>query len=129
MITSDDVSDFSANQGIQWRFIVVLAPWMGRFYERLVGLTKRVLRKTIVNWYLTQKQLVTVLTEVEAVINSRPLVYIDVDINSSMMLTPLDFLSFHSQHINPDLVDKCNPDFNISSRVNSSQQLLQKWKC
>ena len=30
---SSDVSDYSTRQGIQWRFIVELAPWMmGGFY-------------------------------------------------------------------------------------------------
>ena len=28
-------------QDIQWKFIIEFAPWMGGFYERLVGLTKR----------------------------------------------------------------------------------------
>ena len=76
---------------------------MGGFYKRLVGLTKRAIRKTIVNQSLTEKQLVTVLTEAEAVINSRPLVYVDADINSSMTLTPSHFLSFHSQLIIPEI--------------------------
>ena len=125
MITSDNVSGFAANQGIQWKFIVELATWMGGFYERLVGLTKKALRKTIVNRSLTEKQLVTVVTEVEAVINSHPLVYVDADINSSITLTPSDFLSFHSRHVIPDL----KPDFSVTAGVNSSQQLLEKWKC
>ena len=40
MLMSSDVSNYSARQGIQWKFIVELAPWMGGFYERLVGITK-----------------------------------------------------------------------------------------
>ena len=46
---------------------------------------KRALRKTLRSQCLTEKQLVTILTE--AVVNSRPLVYVDDDINSSMILT------------------------------------------
>ena len=53
----------------------------GGFYERLVGLTKRALKKIIGKKCLTDRQLATILTEVEAVINSRPLVYVDGDIN------------------------------------------------
>ena len=56
---------------------------MGReFYERVVGFTKRTLKKTISNKLLTQKQLITNLTEVEAVINNHLLVCVD-DITSS----------------------------------------------
>ena len=33
-----------SNVGIKWLFIVGMAPWMGGFYERLVGLVKRAMR-------------------------------------------------------------------------------------
>lgn len=36
VVTHDDVLSYIANEGIQWKFIVELAPWMGGFYERLV---------------------------------------------------------------------------------------------
>ena len=64
IMTDDRVSEFTTFQGIEWKFIIELAPWMGGFYERLVGLTKRALRKTIGNKHLTQRQLVTILAEV-----------------------------------------------------------------
>ena len=47
MTTNDEVDNYLSKQGIQWKLIVELAPWMGSFYERLVGLTKRALRKTV----------------------------------------------------------------------------------
>ena len=78
---------------------------MGGFYECLVGLTKRAIRKTLGSKCLTEKQLVTILAETEAVVNSRPLVYIDDDINSSMIITPTDFLSFCRHHVFPNVGD------------------------
>ena len=33
VVTDKEVKEFTAYQGIQWKFIVELAPWMGRFYE------------------------------------------------------------------------------------------------
>ena len=101
---------------------------MGGFYERLVGITKRALKKTLGNQCLTETQLTTILVEVEAVVNSPPLVYVDEDINSSMVLTPSDFLSLHSQHIIPDIVDDSNPDFDVEKRPTTAQQLLETWK-
>ena len=38
-----------------------------RVYERLVGIRKRVLKKTLGNQYLTEKQLTTILVEAQAV--------------------------------------------------------------
>ena len=61
---------------------------MGGFYKRMVGLVKRSLREAIGKVCLTNEQLLTLLIEVEAVVNSRPLVYIGNDINSYMPLTP-----------------------------------------
>ena len=128
VVNDAGVCEFATYQGIQWKFIVELAPWMGGFYERLVGLTKRALRKTIGTKCLSQRQLATVLTEAEAVLNSRPLVYVEDDINSSVALTPMDFLSLHSQHVIPDLTDETDPEVSFTKK-GSTEQLLQIWKC
>ena len=93
VLTESDVISYSVNEKIWWNFIVELAPWMGGFYERLIGLVKRSLRKTIGKLCLTSNQLLTVLKEAEAIINSRPLVYVGDDINSGTPLTPAHFLS------------------------------------
>ena len=74
MLASSEGNNYVVKQGIHWKFMVDLAPWMGGFYKRLVGLTKRALRKTIGIRSLTERQLSTILTEVEAVVNLRPLV-------------------------------------------------------
>ncbi len=60
---NDEVLSYVSNAGIHWRFNVELAPWMGGFYERLVGLVKRSLRKTIGRRLLTIIQLQTLLSE------------------------------------------------------------------
>ena len=58
---------------------------MDGFYERLVGLVKRTLRKAIGKATLTNDQLFTVLKAAEAVINSKPLVYVGDDIESHFL--------------------------------------------
>ena len=40
ILKSEEAQSYVANERIKWSFIVELAPWMGGFYERLVGLVK-----------------------------------------------------------------------------------------
>ena len=125
----DCANDYLSKHGIHWKFIVELAPWMGGFYECLVGLIKRAIRKILGSQCLTEKQLVTILAETEAVVNSWPLVYVDDDTNSSMMITPTDFLSFRRHHVFPNVGDdNPDPEFEITKRATSSHSLLETWK-
>ena len=76
---SSDVQSYLANQGVIWSFIVEKAPWWGGFWERMVRTVKRALRKTIGRNSLTFEQLNTILIEIEAVVNERPLTYVQDD--------------------------------------------------
>ena len=86
------MQSYVANEGIEWQFIVELAPWMRGFYESLFAVLKSCLMKIIGKLCLTSEQLRTLLAEAEAVVNSKPLVYVRDDINSYTCLTPAHFL-------------------------------------
>lgn len=120
--TSHDTQTYLANEGIKWGFIIELAPWMVGFYERLVGLVKQSLRKSIGKICLNTVQLETILNEVEAVVNSRPLVYVGADLNSGFAITPGDFLSINRYTGVPHLANEDqqqDPDFLL--RLSSSE--------
>ena len=51
-------------------------PLGGRFYERLVGMVKKSMKKAIGRKHYSLEHLITLLTEIEAVLNSRPLTYV-----------------------------------------------------
>ena len=72
-----------------WRFIVPRAPWWGGWWERLVRSTKTALRKAVGVRKLTRRELETVLIEIEACVNSRPLVAVP---ETGAPLTPAHFL-------------------------------------
>lgn len=127
ILTHDDVISYVANEN-NWKFIVELAPWMGGFYERLIGLLKRSLRKTIGKLCLSNEQLLTVLKETEAVLNSRPLVYIGDDIHSTIALTPAHFLSLNPRIgiSNFEQINTADQDYN--PEMSSAEKLLLSWK-
>ena len=79
---------------------------------------------------MTEKQLITVLTEVEAVVNSRPLVYVGSDINSSFLISPMSFLSLNRNHFILDFTcsDHEDPEFKTTENISTAQQILERWK-
>ena len=68
-----------AKLGVTWRFNLERAPWWGGAFERLVRSTKRCLKKVIGRAHLSLDELTTMLAEIEAVLNSRPLAYVSAD--------------------------------------------------
>lgn len=70
------VEEHLAGLGCAWLFNFERAPWWGRAFERLVKSTKRCLQKQIARAHFSFDALLTAVTEIEAVINSRPLSYV-----------------------------------------------------
>jgi hypothetical protein len=64
------------NHRVEWRNIPKRAAWFGGFYERLIGLTKLSLKKVLGRAHVTMDELSTLVTEVEATINDRPITYV-----------------------------------------------------
>ena len=76
---------------VKWQFIVEASPWWGGFRERLVQTVKRSLRKVLFRSSVNYEELQTVIIDVEAIINSRPLTYVsDNDVEET--LTPAHLL-------------------------------------
>ena len=79
-VKDPDVTSYVTELRIKWSFIIELSPWMGGFYKRHISKTKMALKKSIGKLCLTSIQLQTILTEIEAVVNSRPLVCINNEV-------------------------------------------------
>ena len=72
---------------MEWSFIVEKAPWTGGIFERMVRSTKRCLKNTVGKAVFSYDELLMTVTEVEMILNSRPLSYVATEDNEES-LTP-----------------------------------------
>ena len=86
------ISKFCSSQNIDWKFIPERAPNFGGLWEAAVKSMKIHLRRIISDIKLTFEELSTVLTQVEACFNSRPLIPTSLDYVGIDFLTPGHFL-------------------------------------
>ena len=82
------IGEFCLNKEIQWNFNPPAAPHMGGAWERLVRTVKSSMKFILKNLVLTEYQLITFVTEVENIVNSRPLTQISDDPSDLAALTP-----------------------------------------
>ena len=88
------VKAFLLQERITWNFNVPRGSWWGGFFEIIVKLVKRCLRKILRNAGLTFEELETILVEIEAVLNSRPLTYSHDELSEPF--TPLMLLEVNN---------------------------------
>ena len=116
------IHSYLSDQRIKWLFIIELSPWMGGFYQRLEGTSKRSLRKSIDRVTLASSQLQTILTKVEAVINTRPLEYGN-NFLENQIITPVHFLPINIKTgtsvltVNNDDEKADNEDINTAEKL------------
>ncbi|GBM83680.1 hypothetical protein AVEN_84252-1 [Araneus ventricosus] len=61
---------------IDWKFNSPTAAWWGGWRERLIRIIKDLLKRVLGKAYISHEEMMTVLCDCEAIINSRPLTYI-----------------------------------------------------
>jgi hypothetical protein len=114
---------YLTSNGINWHFIPALSPWMGGFYERLVGTVKRSMRKVLGSKCLTLVQLQTVFHEIAAIVNTRPLCNAESDVGVAA-LTPAHFLSKSGRLGLPPIIEQSDDEYLPSAKVD----LAETWK-
>ncbi|XP_065681375.1 uncharacterized protein LOC124811157 [Hydra vulgaris] len=67
---------FASNKSIEWQLNVPSAPWWGGFFERMIKMVKRCLKKVVRKARLSFEQMLTLLQEIETVLNNRPLTFV-----------------------------------------------------
>ncbi|KAG5870011.1 hypothetical protein JTB14_023053 [Gonioctena quinquepunctata] len=131
-------------QGIEWHFNSPFAPEQGGLWESNVKAVKNHIFRVIGDQLLTYEEFSTLLTEIEALLNSRPLCQLSADRTAPEALTPAHFLTlaplrgFPSEKVDNipvnrldrfQLVDRMVQDFWNRWRLEylSSLQIRKKW--
>jgi hypothetical protein len=87
-LSSDKIKEMSLAENIDWVFNTPTASHMGGVWERIIRTIRKVLTAVIPNARLADEGLRTVLCEVEAIVNSRPLVKVSDDPKDCAAITP-----------------------------------------
>jgi hypothetical protein len=91
-INGEKIVNTLANDQITWHFIPPRAPHFGGLWEASVKSLKNHLKRVIGDAHLTFEAFSTVLTQIEAILNSRPLTPMSNDPNDLSCLTAGHFL-------------------------------------
>ena len=97
VLSAAKTSQYFAEHGIIWKFNTPREAWWGGWWERMVAMTKRCLRKFSGRSQADEEELQTLLVGIEAALNSRPIIQDD----DNETLSPTHFLTGEKLTTNP----------------------------
>jgi hypothetical protein len=121
------IQDFLTTEGCEWKFIPPKSPHFGGLWEAAVKSMKHHLRRTLGPHIATYEELRTLLAQIEACLNSRPLCALSDDPFNPTYLSPGHFLISEPLTQLPS-TDYTNAKRNSLSRWELYQQLQQFWQ-
>lgn len=130
---SNDGSKFSeivANDGTSWHFIPAHSPHFGGLWEAGIKSSKHHLKRVLGTSIVTYEEFCTLLIQVEATLNSRPLSPLSADPNDLEPLTPAHFLIGRplTSLPDPDVTDIAENRLSRFQRVPQfHQRIWRRW--
>ncbi|XP_029112188.1 uncharacterized protein LOC114911891 [Scleropages formosus] len=82
------IQRYLSEKGCVWEFNPPHASHMGGSWERMIGAARRILDSMLLNARLTHEVLSTLMAEVAAIMNARPLVPVSTDPDNPQVLSP-----------------------------------------
>ena len=131
ILDSSETTKFSGKFEVEWNFNLEKAPWWGGIFERMIKSAKHCLKKAIGKNCLSYDELHTLVVEIEAVLNSRPLTYVSSE-DVEEPLTPSHLLVGYRIMTLPDPSIPEDPDYSpeaFTRRMNHLAKTLGRfWK-
>ncbi|KAF2887616.1 hypothetical protein ILUMI_18557, partial [Ignelater luminosus] len=115
---AEDILTLKKNGSVarnKWKFVPPRAPHFAGLWERGVRSVKHHLKRVIGNANLTYENFYTILTQIESVLNSRPLCPLTQDHNDLEPLTPGHFLIGSPLTSYPQVVESPTSSGNLSA--------------
>ena len=122
-----EVKQELGKKGVTWRFIPKRAPWYGGFWERLIGITKTAIKKVLGRRHISLSMLETIIVEIEATLNDRPLTFVSSELGDPEPLTPANLL--HGRritclpHQDIDIDELQDPTYSEASQLRKKARL------
>ncbi|GFW49585.1 integrase catalytic domain-containing protein [Trichonephila clavipes] len=125
---SNRIQLFSAEEGIEWNFIPPASPHFGGLWEANIKSMKRILLRVAKSAIMNFEELTTLMAQIKAVLNSRPLSPLSSDPNDLNPLTPGHFLTNCAIPSFPEpytASDSFVLSFQVETRSISERQILE----
>ena len=140
VIEVQTVQHHLAQKRVQMRHIPAKSPHWGGMYERLIGVVKMSIKKVLRRALISLPELQTLIKEVQAVVNDRPITFVYHDVNDPEPLTPSKLLygfsvtAFPHPVVDPEELE--DEDFNEHDQLNKAlkrrsllfQHFVQRFK-
>ena len=128
-INLTEVRNKISKEGIEWNFIPAYAPHWGGVYERFNRTIKNAYRKVVGRAFLSQRETIDILHQIEGMINSRPLSTIRNTAEELIPVTPFHLISGRGYEPPPNINLSKIPESDMSRRFLYQKRLLDDfWK-
>jgi hypothetical protein len=111
------LSRYLSSENISWKFLPPRAPNFGGLWESGVKSFKHHLKRTISNAKLTYEEFLTIVNQIEGILNSRPISPLSSDVSDYEPLTPGHFLIGRPINSIPE-----------PSLINEAENRLARWQ-
>ncbi|XP_071033034.1 uncharacterized protein, partial [Parasteatoda tepidariorum] len=122
--------NYMSHENIKWKFLPPRSPNFGGLWEAAVRSLKYHLKRVVGYKKLTYEDFLTVTTQIESVLNSRPLTPLSSDANDLSVLTPVHSLIGRpfTSIVEPDVTNVSDNMLSLWHKTTKFEQFIwKKW--